>query len=715
MYMPGRLRTGSRPSRTWISSAVYLEALAISVHFLATLGVRQGLDGHRLRHDPQRRLLHDLVALAAASRRLLRGGLLRQVLATLLGLEVQHVALAAGDEADHRIVFGDLDHRDAAARTFELCDLVGLAVEHMPIARCGDDDIAVVARHDAEHFIAILRLRVAAARLRRHLGVLRGRDPQAEALARHREQRLGRQRARIERHRRDDAFAVAELEVLLRRIAVAGGRRDVVDLDDVATAAVREEDHLFLRRAGQHERDLIALARTRLVRILQFADALDPAVARDHDVCVLVDDERILVELLLVTEAAAGLRLARRAEQLADFLELSTHDIEQLVVVVEDLLDALRLFRLLLELLADHVDLELGELVELELEERIRLDVVELEALHDLAGGVFLAVAGADDLDRLVERIEDRDEAFQDVDALLELGEQVLEPALGDVDAEVEEVLEHLLDAALLRRRRRPRGHRAVGHQLGRHEARQVDVEARLQSRVLVEVRHHDRGFGVLLDLEHDADVRRGLVAHVEQVRQLARDDHVRDLLDEIRLAHRVRDRRDHHVGAATLLLLQLVLAAHADRAGAVLVDLAQLDLAVEHLAAGREVRTVDVLHQRDVLDLAILRQRAQHPLLRHAHHRVVDRGVAVRVIATDHGTDDLCALAVLRVGPQVLVVEHRVENAALHRLEAVAHIGQRTRRDDAECVVEIPPPRLVLERRVLLAGHSVAAAAGAD
>jgi hypothetical protein len=63
------------------------------------------------------------------------------------------------------------------------------------------------------------------------------------------------------------------------------------------------------------------------------------------------------------------------------------------------------------------------------------------------------------------------------------------------------------------------------------------------------------------------------------------------DFLDQRRLGHRVRDRRDDDVGAAALLLLELVLAAHADRALAGLVDLAQLDLAVEQLAAGREVR----------------------------------------------------------------------------------------------------------------------------
>src|SRR5690242_13684152 len=189
MYMPGRLRTGSSPSRTWISSAVYLDACAISVHSLAALGVREGLDRHRLRDHDEAGLLDDLVALAAAAGDLLGIRLLRQVLATLLGLEVQDVALATGDEADDRVVVGDLDHRDAAAGAFELRDLVGLAVEHVTIARRDDDDIAVVARHHAEDLIAVLRLRVAAARLRRDLGVLRGREPQPKALTRHREQR----------------------------------------------------------------------------------------------------------------------------------------------------------------------------------------------------------------------------------------------------------------------------------------------------------------------------------------------------------------------------------------------------------------------------------------------------------------------------------------------------------------------------------------------
>src|SRR6185436_13201640 len=130
-------------------------------------------------------------------------------------------------------------------------------------------------------------------------------------------------------------------------------------------------------------------------------------------------------------------------------LELVLDHRPQLVLVLQDRLDLLRLGGLLRELLADHVDLELGELVQLELEDRIGLDVVELELLLDLDRGVVLAVRAADQLDQLIERVEDRDEAVEDVDPVLELGELVLEAPLDDLEPEVEEVAERLLDAGL--------------------------------------------------------------------------------------------------------------------------------------------------------------------------------------------------------------------------------------------------------------------------
>jgi hypothetical protein len=78
---------------------------------------------------------------------------------------------------------------------------------------------------------------------------------------------------------------------------------------------------------------------------------------------------------------------------------------------------------------------------------------------------------------------------------------------------------------------------------------------------------------------------------------------------------------------------------------------------------------------------------------------RVVDCGVAVRVVLAHHVADDRRALSVLGVGAQMEVVLHRVQDAALHRLQTIAHVGQRARGDDAERVVEIATLRLFGQR----------------
>ena len=89
----------------------------------------------------------------------------------------------------------------------------------------------------------------------------------------------------------------------------------------------------------------------------------------------------------------------------------------------------------------------------------------------------------------------------------------------------------------------------------------------------------------------------------------------------------------------------------------------------------------------------------AQREPLRHAHHRLVDDAVAVRVVLAQHLADDRRALAELGVRIEVQVRVHRVEDAPLHRLQAVAHVGQRARGDDADRVVQVAALRLVRER----------------
>ncbi len=69
-----------------------------------------------------------------------------------------------------------------------------------------------------------------------------------------------------------------------------------------------------------------------------------------------------------------------------------------------------------------------------------------------------------------------------------------------------------------------------------------------------------------------------------------------------------------------------------------------------------------------------------------------------MRVIAAHHITDGGGAFAVgFVVGLAVLV--HRVEDAPVHRLQAVAHVRERAADDHAHRVIEIAAPHLVLDR----------------
>ena len=163
---------------------------------------------------------------------------------------------------------------------------------------------------------------------------------------------------------------------------------------------------------------------------------------------------------------------------------------------------------------------------------------------------------------------------------------------------------------------------------------------------------------------------------------------------------------QDHRLGLGAV-----VVRAERDR---VLIDLDQ------HLIAEPREPAFRVAHRRGVVAVersevarAVDQRIAQRERLRHAHERLVERGVAVRVIRAHHVANHLRALAVLGVGGQVLL-PHRVEDAALHRLEAVAHVGQRARRDDRQRVVQIARLRRFVERYgIAAAGAAATAAAG--
>ena len=111
-------------------------------------------------------------------------------------------------------------------------------------------------------------------------------------------------------------------------------------------------------------------------------------------------------------------------------------------------------------------------------------------------------------------------------------------------------------------------------------------------------------------------------------------------------------------------------------------------------VAHGRRRIAVD----RAEIALPVDQLQAHGEILRHAHQRVIDRLVAVRVIFAHHVADNARRFDVFLVGRVALLV-HRMQDAAMHRLQAVAHVGQRARNDHAHGVIEITALHLLGDR----------------
>ena len=92
------------------------------------------------------------------------------------------------------------------------------------------------------------------------------------------------------------------------------------------------------------------------------------------------------------------------------------------------------------------------------------------------------------------------------------------------------------------------------------------------------------------------------------------------------------------------------------------------------------------------------LHQRIPHgERLRHAHQRIVNGRVAVRMVFAHHFAGDLGALARGAVGRQAHFV-HPEEDAPVHRLEPVANVRQGAPHDHAHGVIEVRAPHFVFD-----------------
>ena len=150
-------------------------------------------------------------------------------------------------------------------------------------------------------------------------------------------------------------------------------------------------------------------------------------------------------------------------------------------------------------------------------------------------------------------------------------------------------------------------------------------------------------------------------------------------------------------------------------------VDRVLVDVRQQEVGEPRQPRLgVPVGGRRVAVDgaevpLAVDERVAQVPVLRQAHQRVVDGGVAVWVVLLQHLAHDAGALRVLVVVEQPLRL-HRVEDPPVDRLQPVAHVRQSATDDDGHRVVEVRLAQLGLDvdlRPVPVAGRWSASVIG--
>ena len=238
-------------------------------------------------------------------------------------------------------------------------------------------------------------------------------------------------------------------------------------------------------------------------------------------------------------------------------------------------------------LLLDLADLELGEALQAQVEDRARLHLGEVEPGHEAGSGLLRVGAAPDELDDLVEVSERDEQSLEDVRALLGPVEAEPRPPGDDLFLVVEVVPDE--------------GVESEGARGPVDEGDGVDAERHLRLGVLVDLVERDLRNGIPLELDdHAQPVAAALVAHVLVARDL-RDDLVLrelgELAHELGGADLVRQLgEDDRVPAVLERLVVRPRAQHdAAPAGAVGVRDAA---ASDDEAAGREVRAVDVAHQ---------------------------------------------------------------------------------------------------------------------
>ena len=174
--------------------------------------------------------------------------------------------------------------------------------------------------------------------------------------------------------------------------------------------ALEALDEILISRA----RADFAASAAALRAIKRERGALDVTAVGDGHQHVFLDDE------ILDGEFAFGLDdlgAARIAEFFFDVFELGRNDLQQLFFIGEDFLQPRDRFERLLVLQLDLLALQSGQAAQRHVEDRLRLNLRELELIHQAGARRLRVLGGANQLDHRVEVAQRDQQTFQNVDA----------------------------------------------------------------------------------------------------------------------------------------------------------------------------------------------------------------------------------------------------------------------------------------------------------
>ena len=475
----------------------------------------------------------------------------------------------------------------------------------------------------------------------------------------------------------------------------AGERRQIHDVDAVGDAVLRHHGNL---RAGRRRQLYAPAVRRRARTGLQGIPALDAGESarggQDHDARVVRD---LQVQALTGTRhrrqgrqrgivggcrthgrARRGQqqRATRRTQAIRDLAQLLLHESAQQLRILQDLAQRRDLRQQLVALGLQLDARELREATQAQLEDVVGLGLGQVEGRHEALARDLRIIGGANDGDNVVD-VQDRDEqALDQVQAILALLQAEAAAARRDVQAVIQEDLQHFLQAQRAR--------------LAAHERHGVDREGILQRRALVELLEHGLGVETVLYFDDQAQavdtvgevLNRGNALEASRVRVLL------DLFDDLFRAHHVGQLRDDDAHLAGGHALDLDLRACLERASAGFVGFLDALEADDDAALG-QVRAGDVAHEvcdrcRRVIqqvDSASdrLRQVVWGDIRRHAHGDA--RGAVDQQLGEGRRQDVRLHELVVVVGDEIdrvlIQARHQVQRGGRHARLGVTRGGR--------------------------------------